>query len=305
MLFKKIPKLVPYSINRYGIVINKKTNKIEKQFKNNAGYMTVNLTPTNRKRKSYFVHRLVCMAFHPQNNLRLHVNHKDLDRTNNYYRNLEWCTPSENARHSAYLNDKYKQTPIFTRDVYTKIVKQYDSIFSCAKSLRLSKDAISYRVNSMFGSIFDGYQFKRVNDKRDWIELNNIEVLTKQKEYLKLIYLRKNGIAVEYQSQREAAKHLNISETTMNKFIKLRHIFKFNGYTLHKRYDNNWDINTLPEWYSKLCPRYRIIDDCEKTFTTLVELAKFLKLKPTTLFYKLKKTKMQVVIIGNYKIEVL
>jgi hypothetical protein len=63
------------------------------------GYLSVVLY-NNGMKKSILVHRLVAGAFIP-NPLKLPViNHKDGNKKNNYYWNLEWCTSSENTRHA-------------------------------------------------------------------------------------------------------------------------------------------------------------------------------------------------------------
>lgn len=54
------------------------------------GYPLVTLSK-NGKTKSYYVHRLVAVAFIPNpNNLKC-INHKDESRDNNRVQNLEWC----------------------------------------------------------------------------------------------------------------------------------------------------------------------------------------------------------------------
>ena len=50
--------------------------------------------------KRHQVHRLVAIAFIPNPDNKPHVNHIDNDGTHNYTTNLEWCTASENMRHS-------------------------------------------------------------------------------------------------------------------------------------------------------------------------------------------------------------
>ena len=61
-----------------------------------TGYLGV-----TKRGRGLLMHRLVAATFLGQPNLpTLQVNHKDGDRLNNHVRNLEYVTPSENARHS-------------------------------------------------------------------------------------------------------------------------------------------------------------------------------------------------------------
>ena len=46
------------------------------------------------------VHRLVAWEFCPGRDLNLTVNHKDGNKQNNNYWNLEWCTSQENMYHA-------------------------------------------------------------------------------------------------------------------------------------------------------------------------------------------------------------
>lgn len=93
-----------YEISSYGNVrriANKKTCKqkpISKR-KDGGGYFQVGLYK-NGIRKWFRVNRLVAIAFidNPEN--KLEVNHIDGIRNNNHCENLEWCTRSENEKHT-------------------------------------------------------------------------------------------------------------------------------------------------------------------------------------------------------------
>ena len=62
-------------------------------------YFVVSLWKEN-KGTSFYVHRLVCAAFHPNLDGKLEVNHKDGNRHNNHIDNLEWATRTENTNHA-------------------------------------------------------------------------------------------------------------------------------------------------------------------------------------------------------------
>ena len=60
-----------------------------------------------RKYTTYFVHRLVALCFLENPNNYPVINHKDGNKQNNHYTNLEWCTVKHNNQH-AIDNDLYK-----------------------------------------------------------------------------------------------------------------------------------------------------------------------------------------------------
>ena len=64
-------------------------------FKNNRGYMTVVFN-----KKTYMIHRLVAKYFCTNPHDKPVVNHKDGNKLNNNYSNLEWCTVAENNEHA-------------------------------------------------------------------------------------------------------------------------------------------------------------------------------------------------------------
>lgn len=75
---------------------------------NNGNYQLVMLSSFG-KRKMRKIHRLVAIAFveNPMMFIYNEVNHKDGDKLNNHYSNLEWCSRSQNVKH-AYDTGLYK-----------------------------------------------------------------------------------------------------------------------------------------------------------------------------------------------------
>lgn len=78
---------------------NTKKEKLLKIGIANNGYTKVKLNKDS-KRYYYSVHRLVALNFIYTNDITLQVNHKDCNKLNNNVKNLEWCTPKENIKHS-------------------------------------------------------------------------------------------------------------------------------------------------------------------------------------------------------------
>lgn len=95
-IIKEAPE---YMVSTFGEVKRIKTGRIL-AFGSRKRYYTVTLF-INGKPLYRYVHRLVALAFIPKDDeTKNYVNHKDHDIHNNNVENLEWCTSSENARHS-------------------------------------------------------------------------------------------------------------------------------------------------------------------------------------------------------------
>lgn len=97
-----------YEIDRQGNVYSCVTTAsrrkgLIKQQDNGTGYQRVNLFDNNGKARKHYVHRLVAQAFVPNPENKPNVNHIDCNIKNNSVENLEWCTQSENIKHTVKL----------------------------------------------------------------------------------------------------------------------------------------------------------------------------------------------------------
>ena len=117
----KIKNYPNYTISEEGVVTNIKNNKILKHTLTHQGYLEVQLWNKGIGR-SILVHRLVAMHYIENNDTenKLHVHHKDNNRQNCHYTNLEWVTPKENINYRASRNGGGKVSKI-------KIIKLYKS----------------------------------------------------------------------------------------------------------------------------------------------------------------------------------
>lgn len=121
-IWKVIEEFDEYEVSSHGRVRCIKTGKIL-AYGNRKRYYTVALHQ-NGTRKDCYVHRLVALAFIlNQDSAKRYVNHLDHDIHNNNVENLEWCTSSENARHS-HENGRRKEEYLTVRkDAQKKMTK--------------------------------------------------------------------------------------------------------------------------------------------------------------------------------------
>jgi len=120
----KIEGYENYIITDQGEVINTNSNHTMKKQINNCGYHRVELSRSG-KQKKYFVHRLVANAYIPNKENLPQVNHINGDKLDNRVSNLEWCTASQNHKHSfKHLNRKV--TRVFDTDSGATKIKKAD-----------------------------------------------------------------------------------------------------------------------------------------------------------------------------------
>lgn len=143
---KQIEGYSHYYITEDGNVFNSRRNRNMCTWKDNLGYIQVNLYKDGGK-KYVRVHRLVAQAFVPNPLNKPFVNHIDGDKTNNHYTNLEWVDNRENVQH--YYdnggNTRWKPvvavTPLGVR-------LEFGSIKSCAKYLGINRKTLTAILNN-------------------------------------------------------------------------------------------------------------------------------------------------------------
>lgn len=163
-----------YQVSNYGKVrcimfrnniIEKKQIKLLKPQINKQGRVYISLYK-NGHRKNCIVHRLVAGAFLDNPQGLPEVNHIDGNPSNNFVKNLEWCTKKYNAQH-AYDNNltglkarnESKKKPVIRSDG-----KIYESIRGCAREMGVTQRAINdvlqgrHYAHRVKGYSFDYYE---------------------------------------------------------------------------------------------------------------------------------------------------
>ena len=92
-----------------------------------TGYYYVTLRSNEEKRKErWFVHRLVAKHFIPNPENKPQVNHKDGNKLNPHFSNLEWSTNKENSVHAFRVGLTKPHTLKMSRELIDKMREEYN-----------------------------------------------------------------------------------------------------------------------------------------------------------------------------------
>ena len=198
-----------YSINENGDVNNNKTNKLLKQSQHKNGYMSVSIKITNGSYKQYYVHRLVAEAFLPNLNNLTDVNHKDYNKQNNSVENLEWCSRSDNLKHSYNYENRNKNR---------KHAKEL-----AAKNHEKMKIKVMQRTLS--GEFVAEYNSMREAEEKTGIPIQNISSVTsgKRRSAGGYIWEKSDGIDFEYNPARHfsAVQQLDLNDNIIAEYYSM------------------------------------------------------------------------------------
>jgi hypothetical protein len=131
------------SLEKYvvtGINIKYQPEQILKQTKDKSGYCRVNLYK-DQQQQNCKIHRLVAIAFIPNPDNKLQIDHINrLQKDNNNVNNLRWATGSENQRNREHKLSKSGQRYIYFYnnlfEINAKGQKRYAKSFPEAIKLR-------------------------------------------------------------------------------------------------------------------------------------------------------------------------
>jgi len=91
-------------VNEFGTVRNKKTRELKRIFYR-SGYLFINIYSKKKKKaKNYSIHFIVARTFIGKRLKGLVIDHKDGNKFNNYFKNLEYITYSENSKRAFELD---------------------------------------------------------------------------------------------------------------------------------------------------------------------------------------------------------
>jgi hypothetical protein len=166
-----------------------------KPLDNGKGYkvIKINIKNSNSTRvlKSFYIHRLVAEAFieNPEN--KKVVNHKDLNRSNNTKKNLEWCTHKENTKYAvdkgSFNNLKTKKA-VLQLDYDGNVITEYEQVKIASKLLQCTQELIQQaaslnNLNSLSAKGFLWIYKKDYNDKNVELKKNLINTKKLKKKH--------------------------------------------------------------------------------------------------------------------------
>ena len=174
--WKAIPGFPKYAITPDGQVWSYYTNKFLKLIEDKDKYLRVNLY-SDRGMANWGVHRLVGMAFislPPEftNDYDMAtINHKDHNKANNHYLNLEWVTREYNSQEpwdNGYMEHMKKKC--FCVSIEGKKYTPFDSLSDMDRSLNLPEGTVRKAINNANGLIQDRYIVGATDDPK-WKEI--------------------------------------------------------------------------------------------------------------------------------------
>ena len=203
----------------------------------NNGYMSKELRYADesgsKKRKAYFVHRLVAITFIPNTFNKPCVDHIDTNKTNNRVDNLRWATQQENINNNVTkknisksqkgktrrnLTDKEKYPCVTEKDVLTekwRDIVGYEGIYEISNMGRVKRSGFR---RSKFGKVKEGLVQPYIN--RDGYQIVGlIDRNGKRKTHLIHQLVAKHFI--DNPSNHKIVDHINTNRID-NKYFNLR-----------------------------------------------------------------------------------
>lgn len=206
-----------YAITENGRVYSFKTNKFIGS--KSGDYNIVTLT-RNIEGKAYskpeLVHRLVALTFLEKPHGKDIVNHIDGNKTNNHYKNLEWCTYSENAIHAIETGlrkvtiNSYRPIPDHVAYQICKLLEEGSRNKDICSALDVNQTLVSsIKSGAVYPDISEGFNFRAIPSSNRISESKVISIC----EDLQEGSLSVNRIRIKYNVSFNVVKNIKDRKT--------------------------------------------------------------------------------------------
>lgn len=174
---------------------NEKHSQLIKPSVSKKGYLRVRINKNN-KRYTLNVHRMVATAFIPNPENKPQINHRDGNKKNNFFDNLEWATNQENQDHARANGlilppprgyDNSCSMEVLQYNKYTlELIQKWGSISEASRALKIPTTNIS-KSSSRKRMIAGGFIWRYSDD-----ELKSPKCPSCNKENKNLTYSNSN-----------------------------------------------------------------------------------------------------------------
>lgn len=149
-VWKSVPGFSKYEASSIGRIRRIKSREFMtkgcKAKQHKGHYRVITVANNEGDTFSIGVHRLICLAFHElpkdSDRVKYEPNHKDGNKINNHYLNLEWMTRSQNIQHAFESGLCQVGLRVEAKNIKTGEVKHYNSLSSAARDFNLPRAAM-------------------------------------------------------------------------------------------------------------------------------------------------------------------
>jgi hypothetical protein len=132
-----------YEVSNTGLVRSIKRDIILKPGVATSGHLLVNLYRGITNMSTKYIHILVAEVFVDNDEGKPEVNHKDCNKLNNHYTNLEWVTSSENMLHMYSNNRSSRAKQVMQYSLDGALLSTFHSTKEAARLTGISANNIA------------------------------------------------------------------------------------------------------------------------------------------------------------------
>lgn len=300
--FHPIPGFSKYLMTKSGKLYSMLSNRVVEGSRNPAGYLNFRCKTDEGHTLTIGRHRLMCIAFKPTDlDIRdLVVNHKNGIKGDDWLDNLEWVSQVGNVEHAGQNGLTDKCTPFSVIDVDTGEISKFPSVAKAKDVLRLTKEAILYRLRFDSTRVFpERKQYRLGWDDEPWAINPDPEKSIAEYGVAKSVLVKntETGEVKSYLTLTAVSREIKFSLGSLSKRVNEQHQPFYPPHYLVQ-----WEEDAKPwrevtdkyiEYENMTCSKVVIlVGDDKKIFLSAKECAVQLGLKHTTVLHRLNsKTK--------------
>lgn len=287
-----IPGYERYVVSSSGEIRNAKSGHLLRQYDLN-GYKIIDAYVSSGLVVTLPVHRAVALAWvdNPDPEVTNMVNHKDGDKLNNHFTNLEWVDCSGNNYHAVNTGLRADNVECEVRDYFTKDVKAFSSLAQAAEFVGMKKDTpVTRLMPKQFGKLVSGrYEIRYKENPKPWFYENR--ELIKPVRFI-IFVTHPDGFCEEFYSKqrfRNLYKLHNLAEASVPALVELaRERFPGLRFTFRDAYSESQKLVSARK-LSKSEPVKISKGEDSLTFTSLTKCAMFFSVDRSSIQNRLEK----------------